>query len=550
MTTSKAATDRLNLAAGTLTATPAKTASSTNPADVKVVTDKIKALAGSQNIQFVDDGKTKWSVADAKAIYAVVQKMSPTDRSYLKNATFSREQTLPTENGKPNYGQLKFGAVEKGGPFTVRLGDIASKDGVIADVAAHELGHAMMGGGRWDGSELREFSKLSHWERPDGTLFNGYDSAYTPINVEPGLTPKQASNMVPCHHGDHQTCYAATSPAEDYAESYRAYVQDPNLLMKTAPEKFLYLNANSKAYTPAQVAQFATANGKDLAFEMAELKRSNMRPETSAKIEQANGVAGLGNPGSGAGDLIALVQGKAADPAFAAKLKSNPAEAVGAALWGKLTPAEQAILKNPAYVDRMLEEARANATAARDGISAQDIAVMKEFFRKVALTELDNSTKLSMSNEKILGFASYQFGKTPDKRPEQARFDYFMANLKDPAIWGRLSPDMQKFMSDPETQKGIWNQVNDESAKEAYRRLQGGFSVNLPIFGTQYVGGTPDPKVKAHVARAIDNMGPAELQAWLTLVGSDDPARAKAFGTNLNSIMLNGSLPTKDGPAA
>jgi len=537
-TTPLASTSSLPLVAATAAPPVAPPATSTDPAHTKPIFDEIRKLTSSK-VQFVDDGKSKWSVGDAQALLGTIQKMSPTDRAYLGQATFKRQQSLPpTGDWADNYGTLTFQAVDRGGPFMVTLTDVASREGVVGDVAAHELGHAVMGGGRWDASMLREFSKFSHWERPDGTLFNGYDKAHTPVvDGEPGLVPKNTSNFVV----DKNKGYSLESPAEDFAESYRAYLTKPDYLMKVAPDKFLFLNSNSRKFTPAEVQKLAADAGVDLPLVMAQLKNSNLRAETLTQMEAVNGLQGAGGPGSAAGDVIAAIQKNAGNAAWLTGLKADPAKTLGPA-WAKLTPAEQKLLSSPAYIDKLAAEAKINATAARDTIKASDIAVMKEFFKKIALNELSNGDKFSMSNEKVLGIPVYKLGSTPDKSPEQARFDYFMKNLKDPAIWNRLSPEMQAFLNDPKTQKGIWNQVNDDSAKTAFRDLQGGFKV----FGI-YIGGTPKDTARTNVTKAIDWMGPAEMQAWIGMVGSADPGVAKTFGTQLNSLVINGSLKTDDG---
>lgn len=517
-------------------------ASSTDPIAVKAVLDQVSALI--PGARFTDDGKTKWTVGDAQGLLTVAQGMSAQDRALLRNANIQRVATIPPKpghEGRDNYGDMAFQAVEPGGPMTIRLADVASRSGVQKEVFAHEIGHAAMGGGRWDANMLREYSKLSNWVRPDGSLFNGYDKAHNPVNFEPGVVAKNPGTIV--------SDYGTEDPSEDFAEAYRVFTLNPDELMAKAPDKFLFLNAQSGRFSPAEVQAKAAAAGVDLPLTMATLRQSTLRPETLDKIGTVNGLAQAGTTGSGPGDAIAAIHAKAGDPAFIAQLKKDPRAALGDDTWNRLSSAEQKLLGNDAYIDRLAKAAASNKAAPKDAISSGDVAALKDFYNWIISNPPDNATKLSMSDEKVLGFPVYKFGATPGKSPEQARFDYFNKMLRQPQFWNRLSPEAKALMDSPNGQKGINMLANDQSMKEATKALWGGIKVKIPFFGTHYIGGNPDKKVIDHARKAVDRMGAAEVQAWHEMIKNPNQADVSKFGNAVNTMLNQGYYQTPLGPA-
>ncbi|MDB5101241.1 MAG: hypothetical protein JWM80_5662, partial [Cyanobacteria bacterium RYN_339] len=53
-------------------------------------------------------------------------------------------------------------------------------------------------------------------------------------------------------------------PREDFAESFQAFMTNPQALLKASPEKFLFLNAESRQFPPAKVLEMAKTAGIDL----------------------------------------------------------------------------------------------------------------------------------------------------------------------------------------------------------------------------------------------------------------------------------------------
>jgi hypothetical protein len=111
----------------------------------------------------------------------------------------------------------------------------------------HESGHAIQLGGKVGTSQMeqmlteqklvKEWSALSDWREPDGTLADGYRT----VNGQPRRYYKDpgvrvgARNLVVSDYG-------ATDSVEDFAEFTRIFYNDPAQAMAVSPEKFLYMN--------------------------------------------------------------------------------------------------------------------------------------------------------------------------------------------------------------------------------------------------------------------------------------------------------------------
>ncbi len=482
------------------------------PLDLGSIFEKIKAILGKA-VEIAAEMPAAWSLDDAGGLLTAIEAVPQADRGALGRARFIRTQTLPAHSPtEPNYGNVEFHSADKSGPLTIKLADIASRAGLIAKVAAHEIGHAVQGGGRWDADEIREFGKLSQWVLPGQpeSLVNGYDKFHRTKDFEDDhgslAVPKNKANLV--------SEFAAGSAAEDYAESYRTYLFEPAVLMAKAPEKFLYINATSGKYNASEVQRLAADSGADLALTMASLRRSTLRPETVERITRGNFLLGVGDSGTAAGDAISFIQERAGDAAFLASLEADPRSALGENVWNRLSTAEQRLLGQPDYVGRLTATVEANKLAPRDTVADSEVGAWKDFFADLADNPPSDAQKLAMTDDKVLGFVpAYWFGATPNKKPSQARFEFIWGKLHNPAIWNRMSDETRKLIDSPAGKKVIYALANDKSIQELSRKLWGG----VKVMGFT-VGGSPDPRYRSNVSKTISRIGPAEVQFTIDMV--------------------------------
>ncbi|MBM3266211.1 MAG: hypothetical protein FJZ01_01065 [Candidatus Sericytochromatia bacterium] len=439
-----------------------------------------------------EEGKT-WSMADLQALKATIGKMSEADRKHLMHTSFQRVGTLGMEDGKPDYGHVEFGSTRSlEARSVVKIADVASAEGVVADVAAHEIGHIVMGKGKWDSNSVREFGKLSHWVRggqPE-TLVDGYDEFFRAIDLEAADHPKDAGNFV--------SPYAKESAVEDYAESYRYYISNPGELMAKAPDKFLYLNAQSGKYSPEQVQQYANIMGVNLPLAMAELARTDLRPGTLADIAAKNGLAVPG-PGSGAGDAMALIHERAADPAFSAALRSDPRAALGDELWGRLSPSEQAVFAKPGYAESVLAAAAANRAAPRDAVQDGDVATWRRFMLDL-LNDPPAAVKVSLTNA----------GESPESRARK-----LSDMLHDPKYWGSFSEQTRALFDSANGKAFIGMMASDATTLDITK-----LAWNTRTISGQYFTGQIST-ASAHYATIkeyLEGMGPADFDAITKIV--------------------------------
>jgi hypothetical protein len=439
-------------------------------------------------ILFKESGGASWSAAELAELKRVIDAMSPADRAALANTTFERTRSRPPVNGETEYGETDF---TKAGP-TIYITDKAAgldetgkpvKASVVGDVAAHEIGHVVMGNGRWDSNAVREWGKLSHWVRqgPPETLVNGYDDYMSTVNLEANDGAKDPSNFV--------SDYARTAAAEDFAESYRMYLGKPGELLAKAPDKFLYINAQSGKYGSAELKKMAAEQGVDLPFAMAELARTGLRGVTVDNIAKANGLE-IPAQGSGAGDAIELIQEKSTDAAFAAQLKADPQAALGPELWNKLSASEQALLKKPEYVQSLLSATAANKTAPKDKITDGDVKGWKKF-----LTDLlvDPIPQAELGNDDLV-------------------FGQLIRRLHEPKVWNNLSPEFKQLLDSPKGQQFLRQMADDDNFLD-FSKLA--YKTEVGILGEQQV---LKQKQFANLLAHIQRLGPADVDALQVMI--------------------------------
>ncbi|MBM3266206.1 MAG: hypothetical protein FJZ01_01040 [Candidatus Sericytochromatia bacterium] len=210
------------------------------------------------------------------------------------------------------------------------------------------------------------------------TLVNGYAPNFRNRNFEGGDSALNPENFV--------SRYARSSAAEDFAESYRAYLKRPAELMNASPEKFLFINAKSRKYPPDEIRSIAVEAGVDLPLAMASLRGAGLRDHTLDLIEKRNGLEKAGAAGTAAGDVLESLPAHAGDPGFAARLMADPEDALGAETWDRLTARERQLLQDPEYTGKLLAAAAANKAAPADKVTAGDVkgwrAYLKDLLRE------------------------------------------------------------------------------------------------------------------------------------------------------------------------
>lgn len=123
-------------------------------------------------------------------------------------------------------------------------------------VLTHEMGHHIQLGQEDSAYYVQEFSKLGQWFNVENKeVSNGYiggafasEDVMDVYNVlaSNGSVDKGAyrSAIDPEARGHHfVSTYATTDPMEDFAESYKTFLIEPETLMEKSPEKFFFLNA-------------------------------------------------------------------------------------------------------------------------------------------------------------------------------------------------------------------------------------------------------------------------------------------------------------------
>lgn len=385
-------------------------------------------------VRFETKDGAQWTSGEMKNLLEVVETMSPNDRQALSGLNFVRTGQVETAEGgdaavAKHFGKelgevagesamasAKMGDSEPKGfmaqvkNFVLHSADVLegipilrfigkglkslfgqdaperaivlgnSGSLVSKNVWAHEIGHQVQMVNRgWNPEKIAEFGKLSNWTETygDGKSFaaDGVDnrSGEKLLFDEQVLKAGRTDNFV--------SKYAMTNPAEDFAESYQAFLNDPKKLMQVAPEKFLYINAQSQRYGASEVKGFAQQTGQDLAAVSTELMlNSGLKQETLNALLGVNGLsvdkAALVSEAASqlsTGDALSQAWAKIAvdakDPASASRLLSNPEAALGA-VWGKLSADEQALFKDGSFMQARVSELQGGTASFRSSADA------------------------------------------------------------------------------------------------------------------------------------------------------------------------------------
>lgn len=431
---------------------------------------------------------------------------------------------------------------------TIEIGDAQASR--MEQTLTHEFGHQVEfgPGAQPDLQLMSEFAKLSGWHdangqpsigveigasgqqsgldsnvrpsRTDNFVYQDFTKEITPQQVaataaqipDPQLraeflqTAKIKNNLQAAIKetvGADVKGYSMASPLEDFAESYRAYYLDPQMLAKQAPDKFLFLNAVSKKYSAAQVQQYFKAAGQDPQAVATKLATTGLEQSTLDNIYKVNGLTAnaqaLGQAAAQALNTDAqlppitqaflTLQQKVAsgDLSFVSTFTKDPAKALGD-LWNKLKPAEQAQFdteaKRVSLVQGMQSGKLSGAAMANQAVSDTSKAALQDFAQRLITDK---------------GLRS-QLGSNPD------------AVLND-AAFASFPPALQKQFQNPAFRKQFSQFVGSLGS-------QLDTAAALPYLGSDLV---------KHVSDQIANWDDVTLSGAMSLVGKNPDAAAKVF---------------------
>lgn len=531
----------------------------------------------------IADAGAKWSASDLAALHDVIKAMPPADRGALSGMVFEREGTLAMKGadyhsnvkglfkgedltsgsigGGAYFGAQSAGAAEekpsgirgmfaKIRDFFRNLGikifkplmnenQIAqfksnSAEGKIVlthsgsmvakDMLAHEIGHMVqMNGGRWDPAKIKEFSQLSGWteQYQDGTR-----ETADGIDNRTGEMLKYDSGLVKATRDDNFVSqYAKVDPIDDFAESYRAYLNDPDSLMKAAPEKLLFINSQSGKYTREEVAQLAQKAGVDLQDVFTNLVLDGkLKQETLNALSDMNGVqADKRRISSGAestsGDALAEATSKitakaiVGDSAFVNQLLTNPQAALGAELWDKLSADEQDMLKDREFVRGIVSDLGAGrASAASAGLSIK-IEIAREGVR-------DTFALLGGTDAK-----AQQFRSALAADPQGA--------LAKAGLWDKLPEELRKPFVDPANRQAVQQLAQAISASQPAGKM--GWLLKV---GNQSV--SPEVATK-NLESYVKQLQPEHFKAFAERL--NDPEFPGKGAQVLQSVIKTGQAP-------
>ncbi|MEB3223848.1 MAG: hypothetical protein VKS61_17375 [Candidatus Sericytochromatia bacterium] len=319
----------------------------------------------------------------------------------------------------------------------------------MKEVLVHEVGHQVQFGPATDLAGMREWAKLSGWQDARGTEAFGLDDQGQVRALDPGVRPARTDNFVyesftedltpaavakvlgeirdPALRKEFEQTlrvkqnlsqaieeifgvktlgYSMVNPLEDFAESFRAFYTEPELLLRKAPDKFLYLNSQSRRYPPGEVPGLLAAGGHDPKAVATAMAASGLSQESFERIARTNGIqADAQVLGAQAGKelqsarksgrlvpplrqaFLTLQQKVAAgDQGFAQQFVKEPAKAL-AGVWERLSPAEQAQLGDEARradtVAQMQRGGLSYASAAATGYRAIEVEAVRRFGRRL-----------------------------------------------------------------------------------------------------------------------------------------------------------------------
>lgn len=252
-------------------------------------------------------------------------------------------------------------------------------------VWAHEIGHQVQMVNRgWNPEKIAEFAKLSGWKEDYGM---GHVSEADGVDNRTGEKMLFDEKIVKAGRSDNFVSkYAKTSPVEDFAESYRVFITDPKAMMEQAPDKFLYINAQSQRYSASEVKGYAQQAGQDLETIGTDLLlHSGLKQGTLNSILTVNGLepdraairsdaASKLNSPDPLSQAWARLTFASKDPALSQAFLSDPASALGE-VWDQLKPEERAIFSDTNFMHARLGELQAGFASAKSASDATDVEI-------------------------------------------------------------------------------------------------------------------------------------------------------------------------------
>lgn len=486
---------------------------------------RIKALVPGINFDTVQGAS--WGPAELKNLLEVVEAMSPADRQALVGVNFVRAGKIDLAQGADaavagQMGQgmgdaaqasaagvsqidnpvahesrfkdyvLKAAEAIEGVPVlrfvgkflkslfgkqeperAIVLGDSGSL--ISKSVWAHEIGHQVQMANRgWNPERIAEFAKLSGWKEHYGDQTVAADG----VDNRTGDKLQFDPNVLKADRQDNfATAYAKTGPVEDFAESYQAFLLDPKGLMQKAPDKFLYLNAQSQRYGASELRGLAQQTGVDLDAVGTELiVASGLKQETLNGIVTVNGL----NPDRGAlasdaaaqlggGDALSQAWAKLAtaarDPGGAQRIVNDPQGALGE-VWNRLGPAEQQVLQDKGFIQARVAELQGGYASTRSASDASKTAISREAVGKLM--------------DGLLRDAGFRAALAQD--PTQA--------LKDRGLSEALPPEVvQSFSRNPGAVRKLTETLGkmmENASPEDRQKYEDNLKKALPALGTEH----------------------------------------------------------------
>lgn len=430
----------------------------------------------------------------------------------------------------------------------------------MKEVMVHEIGHQVEFGKNLDLNMMNEWNKLSGWGgqnggpiqvMSDGRL-DGFDPTVRPARTDnfvydnflEDMDPKQVqaaadaiadpemkaeflqtakvkqnlTGSIKEIFGVEAKGYSMTNPKEDFAESYRAYYNDTELLVRKAPDKFLFMNAVSRRYDADQVKALFERAGKDPQAVATELAKTGLNQDTLANIYKVNGLsADAGSLAASAAKALAggedlppfrkawmtlqdKVTSKNPDLGFVGTFVNDPAKAFGP-LWAQFSDAEKAQFGDMAARQQIVNQMKAGqmsyVSAANQGFQAMEVASIQNFFKQVV--------------------ADGDFRASLQKDPGEA-----LAGL---AATGALPSSLQ-------------NAAGDAKTREALKQFAESMDDMLRYDSVPLMGGGLKDKIMKYVG---DIKSPETLDAALSFLNKD-PKKAARVAAGLDV------LTTQDGP--
>lgn len=436
---------------------------------------------------------------------------------------------------------------------SVLIGD--AQAGHMKAMLAHEIGHQVQFGQTPDLGFMKEWAKLSGWQNADGSPAYGLNEHGDLRGFDPGVHPTRKDNFVYEDftagltdekvkafadkiqdpelkkrfasaleakktlagaieevHGVKARGYSMTSPTEDYAESFRAFYQDTAQLVENAPDKFLFLNAYSQRFSPAEVKQLFAAAGHDPKAVATDLmKDSGLTQDTVDRIMKVNGLSGdAAALGAAAAKVLAqagekgervpafrqafaLLQKHVSDKdlAFVNKFTNDPATALGELWSGKegLSDAEKSLFgsieQRQEIVSKLQRGHMSYATGSAQGFNDLEKAAVQRFGKKL----IDDTA----------------FRKALQADPARA-----VAGLG-----GTMPQAVTDAMADPRTRE------NFKQFAEHLDSLLAGDQLSLGIF--------QKGELKAQFEENLKNLNSESLNASFKLLDEDPKKMAKVF---------------------